>query len=146
MALFGSVGKFFTSGVGAAILPVVPLSVAAGKAISGDVKGAQQTIGSTPFARAAVALKSIGSTQRRIDNPQTSPGSQQMRDQYNPEQYFQPAQFAGGSYDPNLGGGFPADNYGGFQSWDSLTSSTPPAMNSWGGYSAPMTEDWAADW
>jgi len=100
-------------------------------------RGAGQQLG---LVRSIIGLQSVGAQERGPDNRFPQQEERQQPD------YFQPTQFSGGSYDPALGGGFPAEiNYGGYDQWDYSTFSTQQPTTSWGGYSAEMT-DWAADW
>jgi hypothetical protein len=139
MALFGSVGKFFSSGAGSLLVPIVPITSAAVQLASGNPKGATQTIqGSVGAYRTVIAAVASGARNPRVDNP--IPQQQYTPAQsYQPEQYFQPVQYSSGSYDPNLGGGYP--------SWDySIGSAQTQETPYWGTYSEATGEDWAANW
>jgi hypothetical protein len=112
VALFGDFGRIFEQ----AFRPIVAPTVAVVQAASGNPKGAVSTlkgaVEGNPLVRTALAAAASGARRQAVDNPQNQPGPQQMADQYGPgPMSFQPTQFSGGSYDPNLGGGYPSWDY-----------------------------------
>jgi hypothetical protein len=135
MALFGDFGKAFQAAVAPIVVPTKAIiGLAQGKSFQEVKQGVNREL--APYqgaARGLLAVAGVRSGGNTIDAPQQGPGPQQMNEQFQ-TQYFQPTQFAGGSYDPNLGGGYP--------SWDYSIGSPMPQTPYWGA----TVEDWAQDW
>lgn len=133
MAFLGDFGKVLRIAA-----PVIYYPLAAGaklventgklnQTIQDVKKDAGEAIAATRMMLTSAGFK--GSNTRQVEKYETAPQYQQTQ----PIEYFQPTQFSGGSYDPNIGGGY--------ATWDSST------FSDWGTYQEEQTPSWiTSEW